>query len=390
MKKLLIITILIMSSNIFLPMQALSSTHFENSIDIQSEAAILIEQDSGEILFQKNAQTKMYPASLTKIATAIYAIDKADLNEITTVSKNATEAEGTRIYLEEGETITLKKLIQGLLINSGNDAGIAIAEHIDGSIEKFSKNLNSYLSEEIGVENTNFTNPHGLFNENHVTTAEDLAKITKYAIKNKVFREIFGTKELEWKDQKWETTLFSHHKLMRERPYNGVTGGKTGYVDQSGHTLVTTASKGDLNLIAVTLAASSQPIAYNDTVSLLDYGFNNFMTVTIAQGEEYSLNNIKYRSPQDYYYTIQKEVEAKHRINSEGKLEVINSSNELLSLFELEKIIEKKVPGKISNTNNNRELSNSKLETHLSILMVISALSAFILISLFYNDIRKI
>ena len=391
MKKLFNITLLVLGLNILLPIKTFSSIHSEKTVDIQSEAAILIEQNSGEILFQKNAQTKMFPASLTKIATGIYAIDHADLNAMTKVSKNATEAEGTRIYLEEGESITIKKLIQGLLINSGNDAGVAIAEHIDGSIESFSENFNNYLYNEIGVRNTNFTNPHGLFNENHVTTAEDLGRITQYAIKNDVFREIFGIKELEWKDQKWETTLFSHHKLMRERPYNGVTGGKTGYVDQSGHTLVTTATRGDLDLIAVTLSATSQPVAYNDTMALLDFGFNNFKTVTVARGEEFTLNNSKYLAPKNYYYTVRKEAETKLVINTNGKLEIRDENNELLNLLELQKVREQpKETLSLSKLGNTQELVDSILEKHLSRFTVISVFISFIIIGFFYNEIRKI
>ncbi|HBT74189.1 MAG TPA: D-alanyl-D-alanine carboxypeptidase, partial [Lysinibacillus sp.] len=147
---------------------------------ISSEAAILIDEKTGRILYEKNPNQKMAPASLTKIATAIYAIEKGNLEDIVTISKNAREVEGTRVFLEEGEKVNLRKLIQGLLVNSGNDAGIAIAEHLDGSVKQFSTSINKYL-ENIGIQNTNFVNPHGLYDPDHKTTAQDLAKITKYA-----------------------------------------------------------------------------------------------------------------------------------------------------------------------------------------------------------------
>ncbi|MFC0274848.1 D-alanyl-D-alanine carboxypeptidase family protein [Metabacillus herbersteinensis] len=389
MNKIIITIILIIGLNVFIPVKTFSSTHIEN-ISTQSEAAILIEENSGEILYQKNSQKMMYPASLTKIATAIYAIEKGNLDDLTTVNRNATQAEGTRIYLEEGEKITLKKLIQGLLINSGNDAGVAIAEHLDGSIGIFSENINDYLFNEIGVKNTSFKNPHGLFNENHLTTAEDLAKITQYALKNKDFREIFGTKELEWKDQQWETTLFSHHKLMGERPYNGVTGGKTGFVDQSGHTLVTTAKRGDVNLIVVTLKGQSQIVAYNDTVALLDYGFDNFKTVSIAQGEEFTFNNIEYQMPSDSYFTVRKEEKPLQNITDKGTLEILSSNNEPITTFNLEKISKQKNQSNELELNKNKENSNSVAEQHLSILMPISIITFMIIISFFYREVRKI
>src|SRR5690625_144346 len=120
---------------------------------------------------------------------------------------------------------------------------------MSGSMDQFSSDINNYLTNKIGVQNTHFENSHGLFDSDHVTTAADMAKITQYAMKNKLFSEIFGTKELEWEGQSWDTTLFTHHKLMRERPYEGITGGKTGFVNESGFTLATTAEREDLGLI---------------------------------------------------------------------------------------------------------------------------------------------
>src|SRR5699024_3334997 len=224
-----------------------------------------------------------------------------NLNDLVTVSENAREVDGTRVYLEKGEKVELRKLIQGLLINSGNDAGVAIAEHIDGYLENFATNLNAYLSR-IGVKNTHFKNPHGLFNLNHVTAAEDLALITQYAMKNEEFREIFRTKELEWKGLSWETTLFTHHKLMREKPYEGVTGGKTGYVDQSGQTLITTAAKNELSLIVVILKASTQQMVYNDTIELLNFGFKHYKTSSIPKGK-FTFNDHQFSLTKDFYFT---------------------------------------------------------------------------------------
>lgn len=304
---------------------------------ITSEAVILIEEGSGRVLYEQNSDLKMYPASLTKVATAIYAIEKGNLEDIVTVSENAREVDGTRVYLEVGEKVTLKKLIQGLLINSGNDAGVAIAEHLNGSEKEFAININAYLKE-IGLRNTNFTNPHGLFDTNHTTTARDLALITQYAMKNNEFREIFGMKELKWDGEGWDTTLYNHHKLMRERPYEGVTGGKTGYVEESRHTLITTAKRGNMSVIAVVLKGQSQDAIYNNTVELLDYAFTNFNLVTIPKGKEYSINDKKFVTKEMYSFPISNNEEIVEEITNKGYLEIKNQFQEKIFSFPISEL----------------------------------------------------
>ncbi len=255
----------------------------EDPGDLFSESVILIDAKSGNTLYEKDSKREMYPASITKIVTAIIAIEEGDLQDIVTVSKNARDQDGSRVYLLEGEKITLKKLVQGLMINSGNDAGTAIAEHFDGSEKAFAKRMNTFVKEKVGVKNTNFTNPHGLYHPDHVTTAHDMAKIAQYAMKNETFREIVGTKEMEWVGEGWETTLFNHHRLLWD--YEGTTGVKNGYVPESGHTLVTSAERDGMDLIVVTMKAASKYYIYKDTMSLLDYGFANFTTDEIKKGE---------------------------------------------------------------------------------------------------------
>lgn len=308
------------------------------SVDVTSESAILMDAKSGQVLYEKNAEHQMYPASITKIATAIYAIEKGDLEDIVTVSRDAREVEGTRVYLEEGEQVPLKKLIQGLLINSGNDAAIAIAEHLEGSVEAFAFKMNKYLNENIGLTDTNFENPHGLFHPNHVTTAADMAKITQYAMENKEFREIFSTVKLKWKGESWDTTLLNHHKLMRGTPYEGITGGKTGFVNQSGHTLVTTTKRGNFHLIAVTLKAPSSTAAFNDTVQLLDYGYQNYKAFTLTKGSTFhTKKGKKYELTKNLYYTLLNSDQLKGRVTKNGLLQVSNQEKELLTSIQLKK-----------------------------------------------------
>lgn len=258
-------------------------TKAEQPGDLFSESVILIDAKSGNILYEKDSNREMYPASITKIVTAIMAIESGNLQDIVTISKNARDQDGTKVYLLEGEKVTLEKLVKGLMINSGNDAGTAIAEHLEGSEKAFAKKMNAFVKEKVGVENTNFTNPHGLYHPDHVTTAKDMAKISQYAMKNATFREIVGTKEMEWIGEGWETTLYNHHRLLWD--YVGTTGVKNGYVPESGHTLVTSAQRDGMDLIVVTMKSASKYYSYRDTMSLMDYGFANFISDEINKGE---------------------------------------------------------------------------------------------------------
>lgn len=331
----------------------------ESEPDVSSDAAILIDAKSGSVLYAKNADEKMYPASLTKIATAIYALEHGDLTDVVTVSESVWSVEGSKVYLEEGEKVPLLKLIQGLLINSGNDAGVAIAEHLHGTIDAFAANLNSYLKN-LGLKNTYFVNPHGLFDPNHVTTAEDIAKLTQYAIENETFSEIFGTIELEWQGESWETTLYTHHKLMREMPYEGVTGGKTGYTERSKNTLVTTAERENISLIAVVLKGENRQMVYNDTIKLLDYGFEHFKTAYIPKGAEFTVNDDKYIAATDFYYTQKLDERVDKSVNEDGMLEIVNENNELVA----------SVPLKNASAKSETEQTNAKYNVWHGVLLL--------------------
>jgi serine-type D-Ala-D-Ala carboxypeptidase (penicillin-binding protein 5/6) len=302
------------------------------SLDIKSEAAVLVDSETGAILYNKNSDEKLYPASLTKIATAIYALENGNIDDVVTISPRAVKEEGTRVFLVEGERVPLKKLIQGMLINSGNDAAVAIAEHIDGSVEEFAVNINKYLTEEVGVSNTNFTNPNGLFNENHYTTAKDLALITNYAKKNPVFTEIFGTKELPWSGESWETTLLTHHRLLKgEIPVEGITGGKTGFVDESKHTLATTAENDNLKLTAIVLKGDRSKDTYQDTEKLIEYGLKNFQHRVIKQNELFKMKEKEYYTKSDIVVTEHING-SKESVTDKGVLEVVNDGDVIQSI----------------------------------------------------------
>lgn len=314
---------------------------------LNSEAVILIDGTTGTILYEIDSEKLMFPASITKIVTGIIAIEEGNMNDLVTVSKNARDIDGTRVYLLEGEQVPLLKLIQGMLINSGNDAATAIAEHFDGSEARFADRMNQFIREKVGTRNTTFQNPHGLFDENHVTTAYDMAIITQYAMKNPLFRSIVGTKSLEWIGEGWETTIYNHNRLLWR--YEGTTGVKNGYVLQSGYTLVASAKREGSEWIAVTLNAGSAELAYSDMENLFDYGFNNYQTNQYTVDPSFIQKyQDRFQVPKQLVFTSKKSESFKVELNeNNGQLVVVDSndnqvySKQLIPLIKSQIIIDK-------------------------------------------------
>jgi serine-type D-Ala-D-Ala carboxypeptidase (penicillin-binding protein 5/6) len=283
-------------------------TVFARSVSAQS--AILIEQTSGRVLFEKDAYTKRRIASITKIMTAILAIESGKMEETVTVSNRAVRAEGSSIYLKPNEKIKLKHLVYGLMLRSGNDAAIAIAEHVAGSVEGFVFLMNQKAAE-IGMTNTEFANPHGLDDaENHYSTAYDMALLMRYAMQNEEFRKISETKVYRAPnpDEKWDRVWRNKNKLLTNL-YDYCTGGKTGYTKRAKRTLVTTASKEGLDLVAVTLNA---PDDWNDHIIMYEYGFDNYVLAKVE--DDRIVKNIKdrfYRNKvianRDFLYPVTKD-----------------------------------------------------------------------------------
>lgn len=396
MRKRMIKLLMVATLCLFLFPNMISANSDNIELQLNSEAVVLIDANSGQVLYEKNSQEKLPPASITKIATAIYAIEKGNLNDLVTVSENARNVEGTRVYLEVEEQVSLEKLIQGLLINSGNDAGVAIAEHLSGSVDSFVLDFNQYLQDEIGVENTNFTNPHGLYSQEHLTTAEDMAKITQYAMENETFREIFKTKELPWVGETWDTTIINHHLLVRDESYEGITGGKNGFVTESGFTLVTTAERENLSLIAVTLNTQRDEQVYEDTVTLLDYGFQHFETDTIAKNQQFEdeLEN-KYITTDEISFskkmdeTIELEVQSSGTLVIKGEDGRIIKNHELMELKSKEKDERMKAQVVASPTIED-EIDGGHLDQHLRIIVPIALSVAFLISGIFYLQVRRL
>ena len=253
-----------------------------NSYAISAKSAVLIDSQSGRVLYEHNAYEKLPMASTTKIMTGLLACESGKLKEAVKASAFASGTEGSSLWLKIGEKQTLENLTYGLMLKSGNDAAVAIAEYLGGSVDAFALLMNK-RAREIGAVNTNFVNPHGLDADGHYTTAYDLALIAREAMKNEKFREIVSTKtySIPMQGEKWDRALKNHNKMLWR--YEGCNGVKTGFTKHCGRCLVTSAKRDGKELVCVTLNAPSD---WNDHTELLDYGFNNYQKKTLYKKGE--------------------------------------------------------------------------------------------------------
>lgn len=242
---------------------------------LSAQGAVLMDAKTGQVLYDRNMNKQLAPASTTKIMTAIIAIESGRLDETTRVSVHAASTAGSSLHLYPGQNITLRELVTGLLLRSGNDAAVAIAEHLAGSVDAFVGIMNQKAGS-IGALHTHFRNPHGLSAPNHVSTAFDLAWITRYALNNPTFAQIVGTKEtqIEWLDRKGN----SHDRNLRNTNkllwmLEDADGVKTGTTNAAGPCLVSSATRNNQKLIAVVLHDHSR---WYDSMMLLKHGFDTY------------------------------------------------------------------------------------------------------------------
>lgn len=235
-------------------------------------AAIVIEAKTGRVLYAHNEAKPLPMASTTKIMTALIALENCDLDEIVRTGKNAFGVPGTSIYLEAGEELTMGQMLYGLMLASGNDAAVAIAEHVAGSVEDFCTLMNA-RAQQIGCMNTHFVTPHGLPADQHYTTAHDLALITRQAMQNPVFRQIVSSQRatIPWMNHPYERVLTNKNRLLST--YNGALGVKTGYTRAAGRCLAFSAERDGLELIGIVL---NSPDWFEQAARLLDQTFSNF------------------------------------------------------------------------------------------------------------------
>ena len=251
--------------------------------EITAEAAIIIEASTGRVIWEKNADTRLYPASMTKMMTGVLTLEQLDMRSTIKYSGKAASTESSPLGVQAGEIIGADDLLAGMLLESDNGAAVALAEAIAGDVRSFAAAMND-KARELGMKDTNFVNPNGLTAGNHYSTARDMAKLARYAMKNKKFRSIVGTKnrQINW--------LFPTNKKLRAEntnkllgKYEGITGVKTGWTQAAGGCLAVSAKRNGVELIAIVMKTPGPDDRFSDGAKLLDYGFQH---VKLAKGPD--------------------------------------------------------------------------------------------------------
>ena len=306
----------------------------------------IMDTDTGRVLYSKNQNEERLIASITKIMTAIVAIESGKLNDIVIVDNSILKAYGSGIYIEIGEQIKLEDLVYGLMLRSGNDAALMIAKYVSGSVEEFAKNMNE-KAEKIGMKNTKFFNPHGLDEETeNVSTSYDMALLTSYAMQNEVYKKIAGTKSYKVTTDKKTYVWKNKNKLMFDYEYT--TGGKTGFTKKARRTLVTTASKNNMNVVVVTL---NDPDDFSEHKEAFNYVFENYTKYRILNKETFEVKNNKFDGDlyikNDYYFTLKENEKDKVTLNVKLEKNKKNIKNNIAGvvevMFDNKKIHEEKI-----------------------------------------------
>ena len=293
MKKIILLILLIASLN---PINVMG-------LSLSCRSCVLMDTDSGRVLYEKDKDNPRLIASITKIMTAILAIESGRLEEEVNIGQEILTMYGSNIYIELGEKMKLLDLIYGLMLRSGNDAAIAIATFIGGKEESFVELMNK-KAREIGMTNTIFNNSHGLDEvTQNKSTAYDMALLSSYASKNETYMKIVGTKKYSVQTNKKSYLWNNRNKLLSLYQY--ATGGKTGYTPDAGRTLVTNAKKNDLNLTAVTLNDGNEYISHE---TMYNYGFENFKNYKILDKNKFKIDTTYYPNKiyikEDFIYPL--------------------------------------------------------------------------------------
>ena len=266
--------------------------------DVNSRAAIVYDRASKEIIYGKEEKIKKKMASTTKIMTATVVLENSKLTDIVEVSKKSAGIGGSRLGLKSKDKITVNDLLYGLMLCSGNDAAVALAEHVGGSIEGFSNMMNA-KAQELGMNNTHFVTPHGLDNDEHYTTAYELARLTDYALKNKTFCSIVGTKNYTVNINGRAKNISNTNELLGS--FEGVYGVKTGFTNGANRCLVTSVKRGNLDIITIVLGADTKKFRTQDSIKLINYAFENYETINIKDNIQKEFDRWKYENLNKIY-----------------------------------------------------------------------------------------
>ena len=264
---------------------------FENTVEVTASSVtalpktnsrryIVYDRISKSMIIGKNEDVKSAMASTTKIMTSIVILEKADLDEMVTVSAKAGGTGGSRLGLKKGDKASVKNLLYGLMLRSGNDAAVALAEHVGGSVKEFAEIMNEKASE-LGLTNTHFVTPHGLDDANHYTTALELAKLTDYAMNNETFAKIVGTKSITIYINNQPRQINNTNELLGT--LNGVVGVKTGFTNNAGRCLVTETKRNNMDIITIVLGADTKKDRTKDSVNLIEYTFSKYKMYNVEE-----------------------------------------------------------------------------------------------------------
>ena len=261
-----------------------------NSLNLNARSCVVLDRNSKKIIFGKNEYNKVKMASTTKIMTATVIIENCDLSQTVTVSKKAAGTGGSRLGLKTGDKITIRDLLYGLLLCSGNDAAIALAETAAGSVQNFSNMMNN-KAKELGLNNSHFESPHGLDSDNHYTTAYELALLADYALQNSTFRNIVGTKNYTITINGYPKNITNTNELLGS--LDGVYGVKTGFTNGANRCLVTSCKRGEMDIICVVLGCDTKNFRTQDSIKLINYTFENFEYLDIKNLIDRKFENYK-------------------------------------------------------------------------------------------------
>lgn len=300
-----------------------SSANVTQEPAVNARAAIIYDRTTKQIIWGKNENSIKQMASTTKIMTAIVVIENSNLSDIVTISKKAALTGGSRLKISTGDKVSVNDLLYGLMLRSGNDAAVALAEHVGGSVEGFSVLMNN-KAKQLGLNNTNFVTPHGLDNQNHYTTAYELALLTDYALDNKTFAKIVNTKIATISVNGNARNIYNTNELLGN--INGVNGVKTGFTNGAGRCLVTSCTRDNNQIITVVLGCDTKKQRTQDSAKLIEYTFKNYKRIDLEE-------------------KIKEEFENWKQINQK-RIYINKAKNENVKL-ELEKIEIPKIPMKV-------------------------------------------
>ncbi len=306
-----------------------------NSSELSCTSAILIENDTGKVLYEKDADKKIFPASTTKVMTALIAIERLDLEKSITVPKDFPLVDGSSMYLLPDETFTVKELLQGLLVHSANDASVLLGINIAGSESKFVELMNE-RAKQLGAVNTHFANPHGLHDENHYSTARDMTIIAREAMKNDFFRKTVSMSALSLNETKqtkekrmynntnrflWSNSQIIYKNKYIPIKYEIIDGIKTGYTNEAGNCLISSGVKNGMRLISAVYKSSGFEM-YRDSRIILDYGFENYRFENIIKaGEKIGSEDIKFSIQKTLDYAVVENISNIVKIGEDVKLD---------------------------------------------------------------------